>query len=132
MFRNIGRKIKNTVTVLFWVAVGGSFIYGIVTCVATRSAIGLLVPVEIFPVALIASYFLYGFGELVDCTQHNAYYLEEIYKNMSKSGNQNMVTGQQPQGQPQQLNAAGWECPGCKKVNSGEATFCVSCGKRRF
>lgn len=132
MFRNIGRKIKNLVAVFFWVAVGAGLIYGIVTCVLTGSALALLIPVEIFLVAGLASYFLYGFGELVDCTQHNAYYLEEIYKNMSKNGNQNMVTGQQPQGRPQQLSAAGWECPECKKVNSGEATFCVSCGKRRF
>ena len=130
MFNNIGGKIKTLVKVFFWLAAIGGVIGGAAVCVMSKSPLGLLVAGVIIFVAWLGSFVLYGYGELIDCTQHNAYYLEEIYKNMSKSGNQNMVTGGQPQGQPQQITRS-WECSKCRTVNSDTASFCVSCGEER-
>ena len=98
-------------------------------CILSKSAAGLLVSGVVFLVAWLGSFIIYGFGELVECTQENAYYLNEIYRNMIKNCNQNTGTGEQLH---VQLEEDKWKCVKCGKLNKKEAMACTCCGKRRF
>lgn len=129
MFNNIGSKIKTLVKVFFWLAVIGGVIGGALVCKMSQSPLGLLVAGAIILVAWLGSFVMYGYGELIDSTQENTYYLKEIYNQLSKS-NLNTGSGEQSQGQSDQVMHS-WECHKCKALNAGSMSYCENCGTRR-
>lgn len=68
MYSNIGKKIKGLVKVAFVLVALASVITGIVfICVGDlEDVIGLIIAVAGTIIAWISSWFLYGFGELID------------------------------------------------------------------
>ena len=72
MFTNIGDKIKNLASVLAWLGIIGSIIGGIVMiAVGLESSeifvlFGFLTAIAGSLVSWIASFLLYGYGELID------------------------------------------------------------------
>ncbi len=79
MYNNIGEKIKALAKVLFWIIAIIYFILGVISTDETNGASLLLILVGI-PVAWIATWFTYGFGELIekvteiaDNTRHGKY-----------------------------------------------------------
>ncbi len=65
MFDNIGGKIKGLAKVLFWIEAIGAVIAGLVM-VEDTEGISLLFALAGILVAWISSWFLYGFGEIID------------------------------------------------------------------
>ncbi|MBR5497756.1 MAG: hypothetical protein IKV76_07230 [Clostridia bacterium] len=66
IFENIGEKIKGFAIVSFVIEAIAGLIAGVALAAAWESAAALLIPVAAIFVALGSSYFLYGFGELVE------------------------------------------------------------------
>lgn len=66
MFDNIGGKIKTLAIVLCGVGIVASFIGGIVTSGMNQSPWGMLVAVAGALASWILSFFIYGFGELIE------------------------------------------------------------------
>ncbi len=65
MFDNIGEKIKGLAKIIFWIEAIGAFMVGLVLAEAT-DGISMLIAVGGALVAWISSWFLYGFGEIID------------------------------------------------------------------
>ncbi len=65
MFDNIGGKIKGLAKVLFWIEAISAVIAGLVTVEVTEG-FSLLFALAGILVAWISSWFLYGFGEIID------------------------------------------------------------------
>ena len=71
MFTNIGKKIKTLAQVICWLGIIGSVIsgFGLMATEDDLIGIGVLVMVLGALFSWIGSFFLYGFGELIDQTQ---------------------------------------------------------------
>ena len=65
MFDNIGGKIKGLAKVLFWLEAIASVIVGLVL-VEDTEGLSLLLAIAGVLVAWVSSWFLYGFGEIID------------------------------------------------------------------
>ena len=161
MFRNIGRKIKKLALVLFWISlvigVLGSLITGIVMiATAGRWSPGMVfagIGIIIFGSGItflfswIGSFFMYGYGQLIDDTEINRKTNQELLKRMGGS-----VRGSDPMnGIPQYENSYAaptsysapepiqpvsyaapaqdkpWYCPRCGAKNT-DGKFCYRCG----
>ena len=70
MFNNIGKKIKTLAVVICWIGIVGSVLAGIIMCVSDEDMIifGLLTMIAGALISWIGSFFMYGFGELIDKT----------------------------------------------------------------
>lgn len=66
MFDNIGGKIKTLTKVLMWISISVFFIYGIVLIFDNEVLKGFLVMVVGFLGSWLSSFFLYGFGQLIE------------------------------------------------------------------
>ena len=69
MYDNIGGKLKTLAKVQFWIAAIASAIAGIVMLVS-EMVLGLLFLLGVPVIAWVASWLLYGFGELVEKVCH--------------------------------------------------------------
>ncbi len=68
MFTNIGKKIKVLAMVIAWMGIIGSVIGGVVLMDEADEALGLLVMLVGALMSWIGSFFMYGFGQLIDNT----------------------------------------------------------------
>ena len=66
MFNNIGKKIKGLAKFICWLGIVGSVIAGIVLCSLHMSVIGFLTIVLGALLSWIGSFFIYGFGQLIE------------------------------------------------------------------
>ena len=66
MFENIGSKIKTLATVSTFIGILGSIIGGIVLCTVDLIGVGIMVMLLGGIFSWIASFVLYGFGELIE------------------------------------------------------------------
>lgn len=92
MFENIGKKIKDLVMTIF-------FIEAIIFLVVALFTKFILLPFIGIPVAWITSFVLYGYGELIDCSQKQTKQNEKIialllnsYNKPDENNNINIVT----------------------------------------
>ena len=69
MYDNIGGKLKTLAEIQFWIVAIASAIVGIVMLVS-EMVLGLLFLLGVPVVAWVASWLLYGFGELVEKVCH--------------------------------------------------------------
>ncbi len=97
MFNNIGGKIKALAKVVTWLGILGSVISGIVmisnanSYYRTNSALiwsGLLTIVLGSLFSWLASFILYGFGELVDNSQHAADAMDQMNNRLAAQSRQ--------------------------------------------
>ncbi len=68
MFTNIGKKIKTLAMVLAWAGIIGSVLGGIVLMEEADEAVGLLTMLVGALMSWVGSFFMYGFGQLIDNT----------------------------------------------------------------
>jgi hypothetical protein len=159
MFRNIGRKIKTLALVLFWISLASgviaSLIGGIVCFIDGGVAmifagIGIIIfgAAFSFLVSWIGSFFMYGFGQLIDDTeinrQTNQMILQKLdggsapaanpdgYRFEAKPAFTRTVppTAPVPPAAPVRPAApsGGWYCKKCGMKNDAGAKFCLRCG----
>ncbi len=162
MFNNIGKKIKTLAVVIFVLELIGVFIVGLVTMIggAAGASIGiknsgvfgltgfiggLIIWIVGFLSSWICSFFLYGFGELIDKTAENAQNTKRIadqlsFGNLPPVSAPNVYRGGSVQAQPVYQAApvqapspapvnADKICGSCGVRNDPDAGFCVNCGK---
>lgn len=160
MFNNIGKKIKTLAVVLFIIMLIGVFVFGLLVMIYGTSAIpganrrdlffansaSVLVGIVIwcfgFLLSWIGSFFLYGFGELIDKTAENAKYTRRISDFLESQ--RILATGklynQNNTGAQQNIQETGIDvpvkehhncvCPNCGTENDDSFVFCTSCGNR--
>jgi len=164
VFNNIGRKIKTLAVVLFWImmilGVLGSLIGGI-SMIATTGryddtgvVFGILIIIFgsgfAFLFSWIGSFFMYGFGQLIDDSEINRQTNQQILRKL-ESGSAPTAPNPEPyrsttnpEGfRPAYRPAApvpptapvrpaapsgGWYCKKCGMKNEGTAKFCLRCG----
>lgn len=158
MFRNIGRKIKTLALVLFWITlvsgVIASMILGIMLCIRGAryysmyflAGFGVIIfgSAISFLVSWIGSFFMYGFGQLIDDSEINRQTNQQILRRL-ESGSASAASnpdGFRPtyrpaapaapvsQNAPVRSDgpAAGWYCKKCGMKNESVAKFCLRCG----
>lgn len=144
MYQNIGEKIK-------FYAIGIA-VFGIITCVIIGIAIirteapmsGLAVIVFGSLGAWIASWFLYGYGELIETVSDIAselVYIRQNHQQSSEVQEQNRAVGhiQNKMSKPMNLHEIArkkeaevkeekWICPKCGDKNNIGKMQCTSCG----
>ena len=111
MFNNIGRKIKGFAKFLFWIVVIIATIAGVIVIfqgIANSQSdagekvkalvAGLLIIAGGVILAWLQNFLLYGYGELIDCSQKILGILEE--DSMNSCFNHNSVVVKQPLTQP--------------------------------
>ncbi|MBP3415330.1 MAG: hypothetical protein J6L81_09060 [Clostridia bacterium] len=86
MFNNIGGKIKVLAKVLCIIGVVLSAVLGIVFICERLPLVGMLIVIIGAPLSWVASFFTYGFGQLIESTDTNKEYLREI-RDMNFYGN---------------------------------------------
>ncbi len=110
MFHNIGRKIKGFAQFLTWTGILFSVLAGLVLLGST-SGLSLLLYTPIgCLLSWLGSMILYGFGELIECTQRIAERLD-------------------PPAGEETVHHEGWTCPHCGTKNLLGNAKCTSCGK---
>lgn len=167
MFRNIGRKIKTLALVLFWITlvsgVIASMILGIMLCIRGAryysmyflAGFGVIIfgSAISFLVSWIGSFFMYGFGQLIDDSEINRQTNQQILRRL-ESGSASAASNPEPyrsttnpegfrpayrpaapvapvsQNAPVRSDgpAAGWYCKKCGMKNESVAKFCLRCG----
>lgn len=164
MFRNIGRKIKTLALVLFWITlvsgVIASMILGIMLCIRGAryysmyflAGFGVIIfgSAISFLVSWIGSFFMYGFGQLIDDSEINRQTNQQILRRL-ESGSASAASNPEPyrsttnpEGfRPAYRPAApvpptapvrpaapsgGWYCKKCGMKNESVAKFCLRCG----
>ena len=160
MFKNIGKKIKTLAVVIFAIemcvvifsgiaAIGGSF--AIPGTRSTAAIGGIAAAAGIWGIGFltswISSFFLYGFGELIDKTAENAENTKKLIELMQTQQSQQFVQTPVPPATPVQpvssspfddyssvtpinVNTAENICPVCRFVNPKDNIFCSSCGAK--
>jgi len=129
MWDNIGEKIKLLAKVIAWVGIISSVIGGISLISqgfdinqSSRSGRdgGLFILLGIASliggsiISWISSFFMYGFGELIEKTS-------AIEKNTRNVISANVVSN----------GEYGWVCKKCAHTNRNMALFCNSCGEKK-
>lgn len=140
MFDNIGEKIKLLAQILCWIGIPGSIVMAIImidkaTEVYIASAyktIGFLL-LFIGPlIALVSSYVLYGFGQLIENSKTQALYMEKLYDKMFPdfimSTNNSQRKANTTTDNSNSKPAHEWMCANCGKMIS-EST-CRYCGNK--
>lgn len=156
MFNNIGKKIKTLVMVVFVIGCIGA----VITMVSIWLNIpnvshynggtgillffgGLLAGILAFLLSWIGSFFLYGYGELIDSCQSMADDIKQIKSQMSPNnsapsflhGNEsntiNISTSTTETSNFRAQALGLWTCKNCGCENSGDSLFCTSCGERK-
>ena len=127
MYNNIGEKIKGLAIATFILGSILSIIISIVLCIATEHFFYILI-ILLGPIsALLSSWLIYGFGELIEETTLNRALTKSILKLLHESPQNNY---QQPE-QPYFVNsitttsAHKWRCS-CGNIRT--QTPCEHCG----
>ena len=120
MFDNIGRKIKSLASILCWIGIIAWIICGICIVLINKRliAVGFLVMLLGPITSWLASFLLYGFGELIDKT-------DEIAKNTAAYLPRPKASAQSEEARVRQKKV----CTGCGNEIEPDAKFCVVCGK---
>ena len=159
MFSNIGKKIKTLAVVLFIIMLIGVFAVGLIVMIRGTSVIpgvnrrdmffantaSVLVGIVIwcfgFLLSWIGSFFLYGFGELIDKTAENAKYTRRISDFLEsqrilatgKLYNQNNTVTQENVQKADDATAqekSTCACPNCGTENDDSFCYCTFCGNK--
>lgn len=157
MFKNIGRKIKTLALVLFWISLALGVIASLVGAIVMfaqggRDEIYILFGFLVlifgsafsFLVSWIGSFFMYGFGQLIDDTEINRRTNEQILARLDGGAVRGgaVVRGAAPSPvipRPVRPPVAEtpaapadpedtWFCRRCGAKNEGVAKFCFRCG----
>ena len=160
MFNNIGRKIKGLARVIFWITLvlwALASLGGMIAMIATVGRYnGGMVVLAIFAffvsvgigflVSWIGSFFMFGYGQLIDDTEINRKTNQQILLKLNGNGGDAFVPKAEapfvPQAQPY-APAADFVpeapaaepmkvqyCKDCGAKNEGEGAFCYRCGAR--
>ena len=137
MFDNIGKKIKGLAVALFTIEAIGAFIAGIVFITDSddeNAVVGLLVMVGGILISWISSWFLYGFGEIIDKLQD----IERNTRGTDRKADQATTapagaTNQTNSQRPHSENKSKFiyytiPCPHCRRQNKTNRTTCWNCG----
>ena len=135
MYNNIGGKIKAIAAIAGWICL----ILGIIACIifwVTDEDLILTGLVSlIFGIAgLVSSWFLYGFGQLVDDVERiralllSTRYSEQPRKNTQKTEKVSEITAATTKAT---MLDDGWICGHCQTKNSINYGQCKKCGKFR-
>lgn len=93
LFDNIGRKLQTLAKILFVVGIIASIVYALILFRASFGndalVLGVLVLVGGILGSLISSWLLHGFGEIVENSEKNTYYLCELEKSVEKMKDHN-------------------------------------------
>lgn len=143
MFDNIGGKTKTLAKVLCWIGIIASLVFAIVLWSQNSYrnptvALGFGVLIGGALSSWIGSFFVYGFGELIDETTMNRRLNEEMYKMMYEQhhldeeptgaaraaaiGSHSIEGGKQEKA---------WKCSKCLGYNSSAVVVCKFCGKSK-
>lgn len=148
MFNNIGKKIKVLAKVIFWVTfvffVIGSIAAGVVIAHAMGcdryygdkagaifAAIGIVIGGSVigFLLAWIGSFFMYGYGQLIDDTEINRRTNQKILAQLGGEAVPEEPAAPVAPVVPQEPKAEGeWFCSKCGFKNDASAKFCMRCG----
>ena len=90
MFSNIGGKIKNLATVIFWIGIVISVISAITVILKASILLGILYLIMGFLFSWIGNFFLYAFGEIADNCEQQTAILKSLRDNQEKM-NENLV-----------------------------------------
>ena len=97
MFDNIGSKMKTLAKTIFWIETVAFLILGLAISIADFALIGIAIIIVGPLVAWISSWFLYGFGEVIDYLKE----LVQIAKQNVSNTHQNISSNQH--GQPKEF-----------------------------
>ncbi len=135
MFADIGKKIKKMAICIFILEAGSSILGGLIYMFSGEDLgflFGMLIIVVGVIVAYVSSWFLYGFGEIIDKLT-DIEYNTRCKSNASEDKTlENFINKFKPQStqdsQKTQNSTAThkWRCPGCGKMISSYP--CVFCG----
>ena len=134
MYEEVGSKIRKLSQVLGWVSLIGGIVAWLYFLTNTETYYGetRIVTDDDFiawialvygVIGFLSSWFIYGFGQLVDDVHDMSYQMERVSTASSK-----LVTD--PFEMQKILLAGGWQCS-CGNVNP-KNSFTCSCGKSRF
>ena len=144
VFNNIGKKIKGLAKVIFWIGFigsvlaalgGGIAVAQVMDCednpVAILAAIGIFVVGSAigFLLAWIGSFFLYGYGQLIEDTEINRKTNQKILAQLGGEAVPEEPAAPVAPVVPQEPKAEGeWFCSKCGFKNDASAKFCMRCG----
>ncbi len=167
MFRNIGRKIKGLALVLFWISLAVGVLAALAGAIyffirARRDDIYVLLGILVlfvgcgvsFLISWIGSFFMYGFGQLIDDTEINRHTNEKILARLDggaavRGGAPNPVYARPvappvpetpaapvpetpvapvPETPAAPVPEGTWFCKRCGARNEAVAKFCFRCG----
>ena len=155
MFDNIGGKIKNLATVICVVGIIASVILAIVLWSQNDRynptvALGFGVLIGGCVGSWVGSFFMYGFGELIEETTRNRQINEEIMKKLSQKEKIADESKENMQNQSSHLEnllhqisqqeksenkfgsrARAWQCAKCLAYNGSALESCHYCGKKK-
>ncbi len=151
MFDNIGSKIKTLAKIITVVGIAISVIWGLVIMINAQTGTildggiffsGIIVIVLGSLISWISSFFMYGFGQLIESTQNieetlfsNTYYNENKTAEKNKTAvikhyeNKQIENEQIENRQGENTEEYTWTCPRCGKINKSVTdTDTCSCG----
>lgn len=136
MYDYIGEKIKGIAMVLGWVVLGISVIVWLV-CLFTGVGAVSWIALAYGILTLISTWFLYGFGQLIDDAGAMRAYLCELANGGTKQTKTTVHTGRKEKTladlKPEVPIKAvivddGWICGSCQTKNSLNYSQCKKCG----
>ena len=141
MFENIGDKIKSLATVLAVLGIVVYGIWGLVLITSVSFFTGLLVIVLGSLVSWVGSFFMYGFGELIDkvceierntrnsATKTTAPTTETPANTYSNASNQGAGYSLSAMAAGRNTSGAPWICRKCNTKNDAKQMHCKECGE---
>ena len=136
MFENIGKKIKSLATILCWVGIIAYVIAAIITFYIDDDLIGIgFLLLIVGPLmSWVGSFFIYGFGELIDKTCDIAKNTRsgDIKQSTSSAKIQSSGYSLSKLANEKTNNSGGfWVCKKCGTKNEMHSLCCKDCGKYR-
>ena len=144
MFDNIGGKIKNLATVICVIGIIASVILAIALWSQNERynptvALGFGVLIGGCVGSWVGSFFMYGFGQLIEDTSAIRDLLSrqgksetvQMEASVMKQKTENMPTVQAMPVGMFKTEIAGWTCPKCKFFNASSKDVCSLCGETK-
>ena len=119
MFDNIGSKIKAVAKVFTWLGIIASVVSGIVIITSLEPPMGILVMIGGSLISWLSSLTLYGFGQLIEHTEHIANNI--AYSQIPKQDNMSIS--------PEVINTC--DCCGKTNIKTFECNITLKDGARR-